>query len=131
MADDVTKLAFEYFHVGNIVVGFYVAQTILFMNALYKETLLRELVRGSPKESVRITWGFAAVYIAVIFGCYIAEHALWPNDDKHAMINEVNAAAAVGRIAIVAILAGACSRFIRRIDRLSLLAREIAPLPKA
>ena len=72
-----SELALRYFQIGNAVTAFYVAQTILFLNYLYKEKFLLTRIKQQPKIAQMTTWLFAGVYIVVVLACFTAEYSLW------------------------------------------------------
>ena len=64
-----SELAVEYFKLGNGVAAFYVVQTLLFLNAIYKEPKLLATLCDNRELASYITWFIAWIYIAIVVGC--------------------------------------------------------------
>ncbi len=113
-----SELALEYFKLGNCVVAFYVVQTLLFLNAIYKEPKLLATLCNSRELASSITWYIAIVYIVIILGCAGLEFCLRYSStvlEGHSTIVIASTIlSAVGRSCIIAILALACSELIKK-----------------
>jgi len=106
-----SDLALEYFQIGNGVTAFYVVQTLLFVNALYKEPKLVEVLCNDRQRSRNITWGIAIFYIIIVLGCLLLEVSLRSfYEDSKILLSSLFAGS--GRIIVIFIMATACSRLI-------------------
>ena len=122
MTDSSSALALEYFHIGNGIVAFHVAQTILFLNAIYKAPLLREALTRKRVFGHVFTWLFAAIYAGVIAGCGVNEYWLRLASGEPAQVITSTVFAACGRVGVAVVMAVACSLIIA-----CLRAAEAAP----
>ena len=109
-----SELAVEYFKLGNGVAAFYVVQTFLFLNAIYKEPKLLTALCNSRELASVITWCIAKVYIAIVLSCAGLEIWLHYESPTGATIIISSLLAAVGRSCLIAILAWACSQLIKK-----------------
>lgn len=113
-----TELAFEFFKVGNGITAFYIVQTLLFLNAIYKERTLLVAICLQRKLAGSITWFVAAIYITVVLGCFGIE--IWLRYTTTAVENENTAIlvscvlAAIGRSCLIAIVAWSCTQLINK-----------------
>lgn len=113
-----STLAFEYFKIGNGVTAFYVVQTLLFLNAIYKEPKLLALLYKNRQKARSITWFIASIYLGVILSC--AAFEFWLNyasqpEACHIAVLASSLVAAVGRCCLISILAFGCSHLIKNL----------------
>jgi hypothetical protein len=108
-------LAKEFFSLANIITGFYVAQTLLFLNSLEKATELRTSLSRDRSLGRRITWLFAGIYIMAVAGCAVAEFVLRYSRDSRTVLFVV-VGADMGRLGIILALAGLCQYVLSRIN---------------
>jgi hypothetical protein len=109
------QLAKEFFSLANIITGFYVAQTLIFLNSLQKATELRTSLSRDRSIGRLITWLFAGTYIIAVSGCSIAEFALRSSAHESTTIRLVVVGSGVGRVSIILILGGLCQFLLSRI----------------
>jgi hypothetical protein len=105
-------LALEYFKIGNAVVAFYVVQTLLFLNAIYKESSLLTILSQNTKLAYCVTWGIAIIYISVVVGCLLIEALLRYSISDVRVIQVSTYVAGAGRVAVISLLAWGCSWLI-------------------
>jgi hypothetical protein len=108
-------LAKEFFSIANIITGFYVAQTVLFLNSLEKAAELRTSLSRDRAIGRLITWLFAGTYIFAVLGCSIAEFSLRYKAGESRTVRFIVAGAGVGRLVIILSLAGLCQFLLSRI----------------
>lgn len=105
-------LALEYFHIGNAVTAFYVVQTLLFLNALYKEQVLVEALCSDRQRARLVTWGVACTYIFIVLACLFIETYLRYSYDHSEVLLISNLLAGAGRIIVIFVLATGCTKII-------------------
>lgn len=106
-------LALEYFKVGNAIVAFHVVQTLLFLNAIYKESTLLTVLCQNREFARHVTWSIAGIYILVVLACVIAEICLRNTVLSESQVVLVSTyVAGVGRVAVISLLAWGCSQLI-------------------
>jgi hypothetical protein len=109
-----SNLALEYFKIGNCVAAFYVIQTFLFLNSIYKEPKLLAVLYNNKKLASSITWMIASIYIVIVLGCAGLEFWLHSSATDYSMNVATSALlAGLGRSFLIAVLAWACSQFIK------------------
>jgi len=108
-------LAQEFFSLANIITGFYVAQTLLFLNSLEKATELRTSLSRDRSLGRLVTWLFAGTYSMAVAGCAFAELVLRRSAGDSTAIFFVVVGAGIGRLGIILALAGLCQFLLSRI----------------
>jgi hypothetical protein len=104
-ADD---LALDYFRIGNGTVAFHVAQTILFLNAIYKAKELKNALIKGHAIFQEGAWGFALLYTFVIAGCAAMEFYLRASTHAPRSILISTGFATAGRLVVVLALTLVC-----------------------
>ena len=116
MDSPATELAKEFFSMGNIITGFYVAQTLLFINSLTKENNeLRTIFSRDHAIGPKYTWVIASVYLVAVVGCVVAEGILRNGVDQLPLVTFVAIGAGVGRLVIILAVASICQLILRDI----------------
>jgi hypothetical protein len=109
-------LALEYFKIANGVTAFYVVQTLVFLNTIYKEPKLLTALCNSRREAHFGIWAFASTYIIVVLGCGSIEYNLYnvPNSGMAQFSPVLGSClwAAIGRTFVIAFLAFGCSSLV-------------------
>jgi hypothetical protein len=93
-----SALALEYFRIGNAVTAFFVVQTLLFLNYIYREKLLLVTLYEQNCVSQIANAMFCVIYVIVVFGCFGLERQLGKSDP--AMIR-ASCWAAMARIFVI------------------------------
>jgi len=114
-----SELAFEYFKIGNAVTAFYVVQTLLFLNAIYKEPKLLSALCSNRKLASKATWIIAFVYIFIVVFCASAElfyryNSIQPPQGLPTIVLIIFLFPAAIKSIIIVILAWACSTLIKK-----------------
>ncbi|MCD2453455.1 hypothetical protein GO003_024035 [Methylicorpusculum oleiharenae] len=115
-------LAMEYFKVGNAIVAFYVLQTLLFVNAIYKEHTLLTVLSQSNEFARYVTCVIAVIYILVVLACLIAEiylrKAATTEPPESQMVLFSTYCAGVGRVLVISVVALGCSWLIENLKEI-------------
>jgi hypothetical protein len=117
MATPAQELAASYFAIGNAITGFYVAQTILFLNAIYKESVLLEMLR-QPRGRLDAQigcWAFALLYILAIGWCGLCEIPLRHAGAADALIRDSTFGTVFARMLLVLAVAVIASITMNRV----------------
>jgi hypothetical protein len=112
-------LAMEYFKVGNAIVAFYVLQTLLFVNAIYKEHTLLTVLTQSNEFARYVTLVIAGIYILIVIACLIAEIYLRkaaPTEPQRVLFSTY--CAGVGRVVVISVVALGCSWLIENLKEI-------------
>ena len=112
---DASGLAKEFFTAGNIVTGFYVVQTILFLNSILKELELWKVLSGGKVYAVLGTLFIAIVYIIVIRLCLQEETRLRKKDGQSDAVCHAVRRAGLVRTIIILALALMCAGLLVRL----------------
>jgi hypothetical protein len=109
-----TKYALEFFQVANAVVGFYVLQTLLFMNAIYQHPTLQGAIVRRRGTAIIGTGLAALLYVAVIAGCAVLERQSLAGATDAVLTTSTFAA--IGRALVVVFMAGGCMGLLLLVD---------------
>jgi len=109
---EASDLAKEFFTAGNIVVGFYVAQTLLFINSIPKVLDLWKILSGGKIYAVLGTLIIAVLYIIIIGLCSFEEARLRKVDGQSDAVCHAVRWAGLIRILIVVIVAVVCASLL-------------------
>lgn len=113
-----TDVSIEYFRTANAITAFYVVQTLLFANAIYKEKLLIKVLHDNQLWAQISALGFPIIYIIIIIGCYIAENSIQlTQKDPIPAILTATYLAAIARVGIVVLLSTYMSLIIYLIGK--------------
>ncbi len=107
----IANLTLEYFKIGNAVTAFYVVQTLIFLNTIYKEQKLLEILIKNKKLSIFVTCVIAFIYSIVIIGCGVFEKSLLQSineTDLQIIISNIDTAI-ISRCSIIVVLASFCA----------------------
>ena len=108
-------LAKEFFSMGNIITGFYVAQTLLFLNSITKDAVLQKIFSSNHAVGPKFTWVIASIYIGAVIGCVIAEWKPRRSAKESSTVISIAIGAGVGRLCIISAVAGVCEYILANV----------------
>ena len=116
MSDSATAdLAKDFFSLANVIAGFHVAQSLVFLNSLTKEPELRDFVCRDPTTARKITFGICGIYLAAAIVCSAAELVLRAFDGQSCAVLCTSVFAAIGRLVLIAAISQGCTVIFRYI----------------
>jgi hypothetical protein len=110
------ELAHDYFAIGNGIVAFHVGQTILFLNAIHKEGVLKDALIHNHALFTRIAWRIAVPYVFVIVSCAAMEFYLRHSSHELTPVLITTVAAAIGRLIVVWMLTFSCTKVMALVN---------------
>ena len=130
--DTAADLAKEFFSLANVIAGFYVAQTLLFLNSLTKEAELRTFLCRDLSSARKVTWGICCIYLAAVIVCLTAELTLRVSSDQSCAVVCTSLFVGIGRVLLITAISQGCTMLFSYITPppCSQSTEEATPKPK-